>query len=380
MGVPPRRVGSVADPMGTTVSSRERLSLVAEVGHPAGAVAHLALARFLDGRHPFFRSFQVTGTAPLGPDDLAVGDGRPVRWIEQTRSTIVLVEGTGWAGVVVRRKAEDDDVATTTIDVYADTRERAADVEELLRKAVPASPATADTMTIRSWSGDGYWTDRAVETPRWDTIRGNYAAAVRPALDRLVGLAVDGRPTGRLILLHGVPGTGKSTFIRGLARAWAPWCAVELLTDLKAALADGSAMDTTLFTPAADHDGVTRPWKVLVVEDAHEIIDVGATGGASDTLTRLLHATDGVVGGQAKVLFLLTTNHRLDRVHPALLRPGRCLAEIEIPPLSAAEATGWLNDGTTVRVPTTLADLYASGRADDVIRHRVAVDLPGQYL
>jgi SpoVK/Ycf46/Vps4 family AAA+-type ATPase len=233
-------------------------------------------------------------------------------------------------------------------------------------------------VSIRTWSARGGWNDRVVEAPRWAHVRRNYASEVVPVLDRLVGLRPATLPSGRLLLLHGVPGTGKSTFIRSLAREWRGWCAVELLGEPQGTLASADAIDSVLFNRGEDDDGTELPWKVLVVEDAHELVASAATGGASEALTRLLHATDGVVGGQAKVLFLLTTNQRLDRVHPALLRPGRCLAEVEIPPLPAAEASAWL--GRPVRTPATIADLYAEGRADDVIRHRVDDDPPGQYL
>ena len=49
----------------------------------------------------------------------------------------------------------------------------------------------------------------------------------------------------------------------------------------------------------------------------------------------------------------------LPSLHPAVVRPGRCLAQIEMGPLSRAEAAAWL--GTTENVPetATLAELYA---------------------
>ena len=120
---------------------------------------------------------------------------------------------------------------------------------------------------------------------------------------------------------------------------------------------------------------------MLVVEDAHELVAASASGGASESLTRLLHATDGVVGGQARVLYLLTTNHLLTQVHPALLRPGRCLAEIEIPALGPAEAAAWLGpDVPRPARPMTLAELYAHGTSDEVIRHRAEPAATGQYL
>ncbi|WP_243709556.1 hypothetical protein [Micromonospora sp. 15K316] len=77
-------------------------------------------------------------------------------------------------------------------------------------------------------------------------------------------------------------------------------------------------------------------------------------------MSRLLNLTDGLLGQGRNVLVAITTNEDLSRLHPAVVRPGRCLARIEVGPLSYAEATTWL--GGTGGVPAggaTLAELYA---------------------
>ena len=67
----------------------------------------------------------------------------------------------------------------------------------------------------------------------------------------------------------------------------------------------------------------------------------------------------------------------IDRLlHPAVVRPGRCLAHVEIGPLAPAEASTLL--GRTAAAPLTLAEVYA-------MRNGLAVDRPaesgtGQYL
>jgi hypothetical protein len=70
-----------------------------------------------------------------------------------------------------------------------------------------------------------------------------------------------------------------------------------------------------------------------------------------------------MLGQGRKVLVAITTNEDLHQLHPAVVRPGRCLAHIEIGPLAAAEAGTLL--GRPVAGPVTLAELYAmrSGQA-----------------
>jgi hypothetical protein len=83
------------------------------------------------------------------------------------------------------------------------------------------------------------------------------------------------------------------------------------------------------------------------------------------------------------VLVAITTNEDLHRLHPAVIRPGRCLAQIEVGPFPPAEAAAWLGReagrARPVR-PVTLAELYAlraGRRAADAGSQPAAT---GQYL
>jgi len=66
-------------------------------------------------------------------------------------------------------------------------------------------------------------------------------------------------------------------------------------------------------------------------------------------------------------VLLITTNEELSRLHPALTRPGRCLAQVAFGPFSPAEAVAWRGDDDrpAPRRPMTLAELY--GGDDTVI-------------
>ena len=90
--------------------------------------------------------------------------------------------------------------------------------------------------------------------------------------------------------------------------------------------------------------------------------------------------TDGLLGQGRQVLVAITTNENLYRLHPAVVRPGRCLAQIEVGPLSAAEATAWLGRPDEMAATATLAELYARRNNSGPARSFAPPSGTGLYL
>jgi chloramphenicol 3-O-phosphotransferase len=312
-------------------------------------VAELLARRFAHVQRDSFRG-QVTPArlSELGDPVLVrsdAGSSEVEAFVRLPGGEIALVD-TGYGQVTVEAAAATADAA------------RAAAVS--LRRALESAPPPVERVSMAFWMRaecGGEIRHREIEAPSFAEIAANYPAAVGEALARLV--ATRAPEAGRLILWRGVPGTGKSHAIRALARAWEPWCSTHLIMDPEELLGRGGAYMLDVLT--SDNGGPDR-WRLLVLEDAGELIAADARAVTGQALSRLLNVADGVIGQGTRTLILITTNEPVGRLHPAARRPGRCLADVEFTPLSVDEANAWLAArGLERRVdqPTPLAELFA---------------------
>jgi SpoVK/Ycf46/Vps4 family AAA+-type ATPase len=204
-----------------------------------------------------------------------------------------------------------------------------------------------------------------VETRPWATIRSLYAEPVQHALDVLMTHRPLQDEARRLMLWHGEPGTGKTSAIRALLNGWRDWADGTIVSDPEALLASGKYLRRVMLDPYDDDK-----WQVVVLEDAESLLKKGGDG----RMAKLLNLCDGLLGQGLRCLFLITTNEPLASVHPALVRPGRCLSRVEFGLLPAAQASGLL--GRPVASAMSLAEVMAA-KPVTAVAEPVAI---GQYL
>lgn len=214
---------------------------------------------------------------------------------------------------------------------------------------------------------------RPLRAARWAEVACNYPEPGRSALGELMSLRRP-RGSGRLLVWSGPAGTGKTSAVRTLARQWAAWCDVHVVSDPERLF--GSSDYLLDLVTAAPHvvpaRRAQRRWKLLVAEDADEQLAAPDGRPVSPAFSRLLNVTDGLVADGLDVLVLLTSNQRVRKLHPALTRPGRCLAVIEFGVFSPDEASRWL--GEPIHGSVSLAELYERQR------DRPRIETPGPRL
>eukprot|EP00960_Hanusia_phi_P032612 749940-Hanusia_phi.AAC.3 len=121
-----------------------------------------------------------------------------------------------------------------------------------------------------------------------------------------------GIPWRRGYLLHGPPGTGKTSLVSALAGALELPIYIVHLSSPK--------MTDQIFNETLN---CSAPSCILLLEDIDAAFRQRNAADASSGLTfsGLLNALDGVAGQEGRLVFM-TTNH-LDKLDPALVRPGR---------------------------------------------------------
>lgn len=334
---------------------------------PFGLIRAIWLRPHLHGLHPYLVECPLK--AAIDPIAILPSESTVLRYHRRnaTREVLALVDNSLIAVEAFKRFAR--------LWVSGVDREAVELIVTQIKDRLPEAPDDkAVRVTFWHAGRNGWSRTRDIEVPRWTDIATNYPAATREAMARLIGYRPAANAGGRLVLWHGPAGTGKTTAVRALFDAWRKWASAHVVSDSDRLLNDADYLAEVVL----DGDEKTDHWRLIVIEDAEELLRHDARSTVGTALGRLLNAADGLLGQGLRVLFLLTTNERVGEMHPALLRPGRCLAKIEFPAFNAAEASELVGERVTVEM--TLAEIME--RRGDLTRMQMAIPeaRPGLYL
>ncbi len=196
-------------------------------------------------------------------------------------------------------------------------------------------------------------------------IRDNYSKEVLKSYDRIADTLVAKVPPGRINILSGPPGTGKTYLIRGLVHQVHRAKFAIVQASMVANLANPSVLPALL-----NFRSENQPI-VFIIEDAEECLATRDAGNNS-AVSALLNMGDGVLGSLIDLRIVATTNTAIQDLDPAIRRPGRLSTICEVGPLTANEAavvfdrltynekygSGKIWDGWDPNARYTIAEVY----------------------
>lgn len=169
--------------------------------------------------------------------------------------------------------------------------------------------------------------------------------------DEVIKSAIDNDKKG-LILLHGIPGTGKTSYIKHLITGDSKRKIIYIPTHLT------SAISSPNFISFVKSDLSNS---VLVIEDAEQVLLTRENGEShKEAVSNILNMTDGILADALNILIICTFNTDMENIDKALLRKGRLLLQYKFDELSKDKTDALCNKlfGKTTGKAMPLSDIY----------------------
>jgi DNA replication protein DnaC len=152
-----------------------------------------------------------------------------------------------------------------------------------------------------------------------------------------------------IVLLHGKPGTGKTSYIRYL-----------ISTLKKEVIFLPPNLAHIITNPDLMAFLISNPNSILVIEDAENII-MNRDHSSHSPVSNLLNITDGLLSDCLNIQIICTFNTDISKIDNALMRKGRLIGKYEFKELETEKAqrlSDKLGFKTTIHSPMILTDIY----------------------
>lgn len=233
----------------------------------------------------------------------------------------------------------------TSINVDVDDDRYIDEIEQFVNDNVVAAPKPSKEkrfVHIASASSRGIMTTPIEAKPFDCDVKLNYNDDL--PYDRIQEMI--NSKDEHLILLHGEPGTGKTSIIKKLINDNPDVTFIYLDFKLLSSFSDASVFDFLM----------QNKNKVFIIEDCEKLFTDRNNG--NQYINSMLNLTDGIIGEAFGIKFICTFNCPPSKIDKAVLREGRLSLMYEFKKLSLEKTRVFEPDATE---PKTLAEVYCKG-------------------
>ncbi|WP_298508000.1 AAA family ATPase [uncultured Kordia sp.] len=153
-----------------------------------------------------------------------------------------------------------------------------------------------------------------------------------------------------LILLHGVPGTGKTSYIKSLITKHPTKNFIFIQNEFVNELLHPDFISFLLKNQNS----------ILIIEDAEKVLTSREQKNENSVVSTILQLTDGLFSDYLNIKIICTFNTSMNKIDTALLRKGRMIAYYEFKALEKEKANMLLSklEHEATDKPLTLADIF----------------------
>jgi len=168
-------------------------------------------------------------------------------------------------------------------------------------------------------------------------------------IDNLISESLQKTQSG-MVLLHGEPGTGKTTYIKHLICKFIDKEFIFIQNDFVKDLLKPSFVSFLLQNKNA----------ILIIEDAEKVVISRENSMNDSVVSTILQLTDGLFSDFLNIKIICTFNTNIERIDKALLRKGRMIAKYKFLPLSPEKTAALAKKlgHADVTGSLTLADIF----------------------
>lgn len=159
----------------------------------------------------------------------------------------------------------------------------------------------------------------------------NYTPKVIEDYNHIINDLQSSDPCGRIIIIDGEPGTGKTFLVRGITNSVKNAIFILVPPDMIASIANPQ------FIPVLMEHHKAGQSIIFIIEDADTCL-VKRGSDNINAISSLLNLGDGILGGLFNIKIVATTNAKKLELDPAIMRKGRCCRYMEVDALSAEQA------------------------------------------